>query len=89
MTILWDFLIRTNRTIQANRPDIVIKHKQNKACQLIDMSLSSNSNIFAVECGKLSKYKDLETEIVKMWKMEAKTIPVIVGALRIIKKGTK
>ena len=89
MTILWDFLIRTNRTIQANRPDIVIKHKQNKACQLIDMSLSSNSNIFAVEFRKLSKYKDLETEIVKMWKMEAKTIPVIVGALRIIKKGTK
>ena len=89
VTILWDFLIRTNRTIQANRPDIVIKHKQNKACQLIDMSLSSKSNIFAVEFRKLSKYKDLETEIVKMWKMEAKTIPVIVGALRIIKKGTK
>ena len=30
VTILWNFPIRTNRTIQANRPDIVIKHKQNK-----------------------------------------------------------
>ena len=35
VTILWDFPIRTDRTIQANRPDIVIKHKKNKTCQLI------------------------------------------------------
>ena len=27
VTILWDFPIRTDRRIQANRPDIVIKHK--------------------------------------------------------------
>ena len=39
VTILWNFHIRTDRTIQANRPDIVIKHKQNKTGQLIDMSL--------------------------------------------------
>ena len=29
VTILWNFPTRTDRTIQANRPDIVIKHKQN------------------------------------------------------------
>ena len=29
VTILWDFPIRTDRTIQANWADIVIKHKQN------------------------------------------------------------
>ena len=40
-TILWDFPIRTDRTIQANRPDIVIKHKQSKTCQFIDMSVPS------------------------------------------------
>ena len=26
-TILWNFPVRTDRVIQANRPDIVIKHK--------------------------------------------------------------
>ena len=31
--ILWDFSSRTDSTIQANRPDTVIKHKQNKMCQ--------------------------------------------------------
>ena len=89
VTILWDFPIRTDRTIPANRPDIIIKHKQNKTCQLIDMSVSSGSNISAKEFEKLSKYKDLEIEITKMWKMKTKAIPVIVGALGMIKKRTQ
>ena len=84
--ILWDFPIRNDRTIQANRPDRVIKHTQNKTCQLIDMSVPSNSNISAKES---EKYEDLEIEIAKMWKMKTKTIPVIVGALGMIKKGTQ
>ena len=46
-TILWDFPIRTGRIVQATRPDKVIKHKQNKTCQLIDMSVQSNRNIYA------------------------------------------
>ena len=77
-TILWDFPIfpiRTDRTIQVNRPDIVIKHKQNKTCQLIDMSVPSDSNISAKKFEKLSKYKDLEIEIAKMWKTKTKAIP--------------
>ena len=89
VTILWDFSIRTDRTIQANRSDIVIKHKQNKTCKLIDMSVPSDSNISAKEFEKLSKYKDLEIEIAKMWKMKTETIPVTVGALGMIKKGTQ
>ena len=89
MTILWDFLIRTDRTIQANRPDIVIKYKQNKTCQFIDMSVPSDSNISAKKFEKISKYKDLEIETAKMQKMNTKTIPAIVGTLSMIKKGTQ
>ena len=55
---------------------------------MIDMSVPSDSNISAKEFEKRSKYKDLEIEIAKMWKMKTKTIPVIVGALGMIKKGT-
>ena len=84
--ILWDFPIRTDRIIQANKSDIIMKYKQNKTCQL---SVRSDNNISAKEFEKLSKYKDLEIEIAKMWKMKTKTIPVIVGALGIIKKGTQ
>ena len=53
------------------------------------MSVPSDNNISAKEFEKRSKYKDLEIEIAKMWKMETKTIPVIVGTLGMIKKGTQ
>ena len=55
VTILWDFSIRTDGTIQAKRPDAVIKHKRNKTCQLIDINVPSYSNISAKEFEKLSK----------------------------------
>ena len=46
-------------------------------------------HLSATEFKKLSKYKDLEIEIVKIWKTKTKTIPVIAGALGMIKKGTQ
>ena len=36
---------------------------------------------------KLSKYKDLEIETTRMWGMRTETVPVIVGALGLIRKG--
>ena len=42
------------------------------------------------EFEKLAKYKDLEIELAKMWKMKTIiTVPVICGALGMIKKGTQ
>ena len=35
ITILWDMPIQTDHEIKANRPDIVIKDKQEKSCLLI------------------------------------------------------
>ena len=60
-----------------------------QTCQLIDMSVQSDSSISAKEFEKLCKYKDLEIEIDKMWKMKIKTIPVIVGAPGMIKRRHK
>ena len=87
VTILWDFPIQTDRTIQANRPDIVIKDRKNNQCFLIDMSVPSDRNVAAKTFEKLSKYKDLEIEVEKMWHLKTCTIPVIVGALGVIRKG--
>jgi len=88
VSILWDFPIHTDRTIQASRPDIAIKDKRNNTCLLIDMSVPSDNNVAAKEFEKLSKYKDLEIEVGKMWHLKTTTIPVVVGALGLIKKGT-
>ena len=38
------------------------------------------------EVEKLSKYKDLEIEVAKMWELKTTTVPVVVGALGLIKK---
>ena len=63
VTLLWDFPIRTDRTIQSNRPDIIVKDLKEKPCFLIDMSIPTDQNTSAKEFDKLSKYKDLEIEI--------------------------
>ena len=53
------------------------------------MSLPSDKNDSAKKFEKFSKYKDLEIEIGKMWHLRARTIPVVIGALGLVKKGTE
>ena len=56
------------------------KNNRDKKCTLIDVAIPSE---------KLSKYKDLEKEITRMWQMKTEIIPVVVGALGMIKKGSQ
>jgi len=86
VTILWDMKIFTDRLISANRPDIIIKDIQNKTCYMIDMAVPSERNVSTKEVEKLSKYKDLEIEINRMWGMRTVVIPVVIGALGLVKK---
>ena len=51
------------------------------------MSIPTDQNIAVKEFDKLSKYKDLDIEIGRKWNLKATTVPVIVGALGMIKKG--
>ena len=87
ITILWDMPIHTDREIKANRPDIVIKNRNENTCLLIDMSIPSDLNTSIKVSEKLSKYKDLEIEINRMWGMKTEVIPVVIGALGLVKKG--
>ena len=51
------------------------------------MTIPSDRNVSIKEVEKLSKYKDLEIEVSKTWKMKTTTLPVVIGALGGIKKG--
>ena len=86
LTIMWDMPVNTDRTITENRPDISVKDSVNSTCKLIDMTVPSDRSIALKEIEKKSKYKDLELEIQRMWHMKI-VIPVVVGALRTVKKG--
>ena len=49
ITIMWDMPVNTDRTITANRPDIIIKDSVNSTCKLIDMSIPSEMEIWGVK----------------------------------------
>ena len=81
--------IHTDQEIKANRPDIIVKGKSKKQCILIDIAVPSERNIAAKEVEKLSKYKDREIEIDKVWNSKTIVIPLVIGALGIISRGMK
>ena len=87
-TILWNFSIHTDRTIQAKKPDITAKDHTEKTCKLIDFAFPVDMNISAEEFEKLSKYKDLQIEVERMWQLKTSIALIVVGALGSVKKGT-
>ena len=88
-TILWDYSVQTDREIKANRPDIIVKDKLHKHCYIIDFASPSDNNVAVKTIEKLSKYKTLEIEILKMWKDMKKTsvVPIIIGSLGLVNKN--
>lgn len=70
MTILWDFRLITDRIIHVNRPDIFVKNYGNKTCLMIDMVVPAGRNISAKEFEKMSRYKDLQIKIGRMWHLK-------------------
>ena len=86
--LLWDMHVHTDKMIKANKPDIIIKDKQEKTCMLIYMAIPSDRYTSVKVAEKLSKYKDLEIEITKKWGLKTITVPVVIGTLGVVKKGT-
>jgi hypothetical protein len=71
----------------ANRPDIIIKHKKDKTCLLIEVAIPSDKNVIQKEAEKKLKYKNLSIEIQRMWSMKCFVISVIIGATGIVSKS--
>jgi hypothetical protein len=71
----------------ANRPDIIIKNKNDKPCLLIDVAILSDKNAIQKEAEKKLKYKNPSIEIQRMWNMKCFVIPVIIGATAIVSKS--
>ena len=66
----------------------MIDHKE-KTCLLIDMTVPSDRNVSLKEYEKVSKYEDLEIELQKMWNLKTTVIPVVIGALGMIREKSK
>ena len=51
------------------------------------MTIPSDRNIALKETENKSKYKDLELQIQRMWRMKTEVVPLVACALGTIKKG--
>ena len=47
---------------------------------LVDVAISGDRNVIKKDAEKILKYKELTTEIQRMWKVKSRVIPVIIGA---------
>ena len=81
MKILWDFTIQTDNTTQARRPDLVIVNKIEKTCHIIDVVIPRDERVSAKETEKIEKYDELGRELERLWKVKAKVVPIVLGAL--------
>jgi len=77
----------TDRTIPQNQPDIIIRDNEKGICMLIDVAIPGDRNVILKEADKILKYKDLTIEIQRMWNVQTKVIPVIIGATGTISKS--
>ena len=77
--------MRTDWTIPNNKPDIIIRDKHGTYV-LRDVAIPGNRNVIKKEAENILQYKDLITEIQRMWNVKEKVIPVITGATETILK---
>jgi hypothetical protein len=54
---------------------------------LIDVAISGERNVIKKETEKILKYKDLTTEIQRMWNVKTRVIAVIIGETGTISKS--
>ena len=81
MKMLWDFTIQTGKTIQARRPKLVTVNKIGKICHIIDEAIPGDERVSIKMTEKIEKYDELRSELERLWKVKAKVVPIVLGAL--------
>jgi len=80
--LLWDFEIKTDKVIEARRPDLVIVDKRAREALIIDVAVPGDARVAAKELEKQIKYQDLAIEMQRLWELrKIKVVPIVIGAL--------
>lgn len=86
--LYWDRPITTDRTVDYNRPDIVLIDKASKTGLIIDISVPLSHNVGKVESEKIVKYENLAIEMKNIWQLNKVTVlPFVISAEGIISKN--
>ena len=86
--LLWDFNIQTDHLILVRRPDLIIINKKKRICKIVDFAVPAYLRINLKESEKKDKYIDLSRELKKLWNMKVTNVPIVIGALGTITKGS-
>lgn len=86
--LYWDRSIITDRTIVANKPDIVLVDRSQRRAVLVDVTIPHDENLVKAEKDKVTKYLDLAHEVTAMWDVDSTDIvPIVVSANGLIAKS--
>ena len=83
---MWNFSIQTDHVTDARKSDLVVVDKKERSCKIIDFAIPGDSRIEEKEKDKIAKYQDLGRELQKIWNVQVKIIPLVVGSLGAILK---
>ena len=86
--LLWDFNMQTDHLIPNRRLDLTIINKKKRICKIVDFAVPVDHRINLKESEKKDKYLDLARELKKLWNMKVTIVPIVIGALGTITKGT-
>ena len=84
--LLWDFDIQTDHLIPARRPELIIINKKKRTCKIVDFAVPADNRIKQKESEKKDKYLDLARELKKLWNMQVKIIPILIGTFGTVTK---
>ena len=68
---------------------IIIINKKKRTCKIVDFAVPADHRIKQKESEKKDKYVDLARELKKLWNMQLKIIPIVIGAFGTVTKVTK
>lgn len=84
--VWWDQKVCTPTKFEANRPDMMVIDRESKRWFMVDFSVPCDANVAKKEKEKISKYKDLATEVGRMNTVKVEVVPIVVGALGVVTK---
>ncbi|KAJ8723807.1 hypothetical protein PYW07_007787 [Mythimna separata] len=86
--LYWDRSIITDRTVVANKPDIVVVDRIERRAMIVDITVPHDENLVKAEKDKEIKYIDLAREVVDMWEVDSAIIvPIVVSVNGLIAKS--
>jgi hypothetical protein len=85
--LYWDKQITSNKTLEFNKPDIILIDRKTNKGIIIDITVPDSQNIQKTISTKITKYQPLRIQLKRIWKLaEVTVVPVVLSAMGVVPK---